>query len=186
MRRVIRDAGTAGATRAITAPGLLEDPAIRAAVEAEGQRAYARGLADGEARGRAEAEATGSALAASIAQAVQIARTQSDRIADDLAGRVNVIALAAANAIVGEVDQAAEGVLHRVTAALRVIDDRPVTVDVNPADAETVAAVASAEIEVRSAPDLLPGEARVTGRFADADLTWNAVWTSVKEALDVE
>lgn len=186
MRRVIRQVGVATAARPIAAPGLTQDPAVLALVEAERARAYQQGVADGEARGRAEAEATGSALAASIAQALQVARTSSERVADELAGRCNQIAVAAAAAVVGQVDAEAGGVLHRVRQALTVVDERPVTVEVHQGDVDLVQAVGGPEVTVVAAADLRPGEARIGGRWASADLTWQAVWNSVREALDVD
>ncbi len=186
MRRVMRQVGVSPSARPLGAPAAIDDPAIRPLVEDEARRAYERGLVEGEARGRAEAEATGSALAASVAQALQVARSSSDRIASELAGRCNEIALAAARMIVGEVDEAAEGIVHRVRTALAVVDERPVVVKVHPDDVEAVRTAGGHEVEVEIDPSLQRGEARVGGRWCDADLTWAAIWSQVREVLDVE
>lgn len=184
MPRVVRQAGLAAAPRSLSVPDALADPAIRHAVEQAAERAHALGVAEGEQRGRAHVEASSAALAASIEQATRVAAAASERVASELAARCDQIAMAAARALVGEVDAEVGGVLHRVRAALDVVDERPVVVHASSGDVALLAAVAGPGVEVVATEELLPGEARVAGRWAEADLTWAAVWASVQEALD--
>jgi flagellar biosynthesis/type III secretory pathway protein FliH len=58
-------------------------------------------------------------------------------------------------------------------------------VHANPADLELLTAgLASVDITVVPDPALQPGEARVVGPWAHADLTREAAWAAVREVLD--
>ncbi len=73
----------------------------------------------------------------------------------------------------------------RLLDVLDAVDDEALTVTVAPAEAEIVATAlaGTAGVEVRTDPRLAPGEARVAGRWASADLTRTALLAAVRDAL---
>lgn len=184
--RILRHVDVTVAPRAIAPPTALDDPAVDALVEREASRAYAQGFEEGQAQGRQQAEAAATALASSVEHALATALQASAALADELSARLRGLAIEVAEAVVGELDPSDNGLVNRIEQALRVIDDRPLTVEVGPDDLEAVQRVCPPEVEVVAATDLARGEARVAGKWADADLTWQAVWSSVREVLDAE
>lgn len=184
--RVLHGVDLNQSPRAISPPATIDDPAVLALVEREVARAHADGLREGQALGRAESQAAAGALAASVEKSLHVAAAAAETLTDHLAGRISGLAVDVATAVVGAFEFADNGVLGRVEQALRVIDDRPLTIHAHADDVAMLEDVCPPEVEVQAVHDLQRGEARVTGRWADADLTWDAVWTSVREVLDVE
>jgi len=169
-----------GADRAV------HDPQVVAALQQAAAEAYARGRADGadEVRRSAAADAARAAdgLRAALADGLQALRAHQAAAADDT---LELACEIAANLLGREPSDGGAALAARLLDVLDAVDDEAVTVTVGPAEAETVAIAlaGTAGVEVRTDPRLAPGEARVAGRWASADLTRTALLAAVRDAL---
>jgi len=185
LRRVLRQAEPVGAPRVLIAPSAADDPTLRAILAQEVDAAYQRGRTEGEVAGRMATEAESQRIAQALRAAVETANELAAATEAALAARLRDLAVEVATAVVGELPEEQLNLVTRVTEAIEALDDRPLTVLVNPGNVDLVNAARVLDVEVVGDPLLGPGEARIHGRFGDADLTWQAVWHAVREALDV-
>lgn len=185
-QRVLHDVDVVAAPRAISPPASIDDPAVQALVQRSVEAARVAGMQEGLAQGRAQADQAAASLAASIERAVHQAAASSAAIADHLAARITGLAVEIASRVVADLDPSGTGIVARVDEALHVLDDRPLVVHVHRDDLALVQAACPPEVEAVVEASLQPGEARIEGRWADADLTWNSIWGSVREVLDAE
>lgn len=172
------------ARRRLAAPDPALDPFTRAQAEAAASAAYERGLADGAAAAAAAGERVAAAVAAAAERVV--AELRAGRAAQ-AAADVD-LAAALAEALLGrEPDDGGKALLRRVREALAAVDDAPLRVWVHPSDEPFVAAtVGGAEVSVHADPGLAPGEARVSGPWAEVDLTRAAAWQTLRAVLEAE
>ena len=77
-------------------------------------------------------------------------------------------------------------VLNRLREALERLDERELTISVNPEDVAMVSQGLSTELglTISGDPSLAPGEARIRGGWSHADLTHAAAWAAVQNAVD--
>ena len=165
------------------------DPVLRQQVDRLVEDAYARGLADGRTEGRAEAltarDAAVSALAGACAQTLAEARQL--RVAH--AGDVTSLAAEIARFVLGrEPHDGGQALLARIREALADIDDAPITVQASTTDVAllTTALADVHDLSVVAAADLAPGEARLVGRWASAQITHASCWDRLAEVLDAD
>lgn len=152
------------------------DPAQEAAA------AYERGVADGVAQERSE----GLALAAAFRQALGDAAATRRAEAQEQAAALLRTALELAERIVGHAPHDDGAALEtRVRAALAEVDDEPLELAVHPVDAARLGAVTATDprLELTTDPSLRPGEAKLRGRWAEADLTRAAAVAAATSAL---
>jgi flagellar assembly protein FliH len=192
VSRLVRSPVVVGAP--VDLRGLREDPlaaydgdldACLAAVEAG---AYERGRQDGMRVGYDLALADQSQLTALVERSLDAAIAHLRTVCEQDAARVTALAMEIARAVVGR-EPHDEGVTlaARVRQALETVDDRPLVLAVHPDD---VAALGSAlsdvgGLEVVADASLAPGEGRLHGRWAEADLTRSAAWLAIQRALAV-
>ncbi len=166
---------------------LTADPVVAAEIEA----AYRRGTEDGRARALEEESARLAALTAeahdALRAAVEDARRRLAAAVEDSAAAVLRIALDVAETIVGSLEPATvEALTDRILEALDAIDDEDLSVAVHP-DRLDVVAAGLAEVpgvSIQPDPSLGPGEAKLRGRWARADLTIAAAFRNLRETLD--
>lgn len=165
------------------------DPALDAftqqRVDAAATAAYERGHRDGAAAATTAAEASADRFVAAVDHASReiLAELRAMRAADASAD----VALASqiAEVVLGrEPHDGAQALLGRVEDALAAVDDLPLVVSVHPDDAAVIAAGLRAEgVRVEADPTLDAGEARIDGPWARAELTRQAAWDAVHDAL---
>jgi flagellar biosynthesis/type III secretory pathway protein FliH len=172
------------AVHRLGAPQATLDASTMAVVDAKVAEATARAYADGEAAGRAAAVAA----ADRAAQAVQAAvgqvhaelvaqREQATRLQLDVAAEL-------AEAVIGRVPaDDALAVLARVESAMALLDDPELTLHLHPDDHAVLAERRIAGVTVRADPSVSPGDARITGAHAGAELTRTALLAAVVEAV---
>jgi flagellar biosynthesis/type III secretory pathway protein FliH len=164
-------------------PGALPEE-VRALLAREVEAAHERGRAEGRREGRELARAELEMLGASVRQAIEegLARLSAWREAE--AARTVELALALARHVVGRESLTGAEVAERVRRALAEIDDGPLEVAVHPDQLETVgAALAGEPVTIRPEVALELGEARVEGPWASAELTFEAAFEVLREAL---
>jgi flagellar biosynthesis/type III secretory pathway protein FliH len=195
MSRVITTArlGTGAAHQlAAVRPDEL-DPTVRALVAAAAEEAYGRGLREGEVRGAAAAETRavglvdqlGAGVSAALERAAQAARTERDETVES----AFELALAMAAAILGhEPHDGGAAVAARVRETLGLLEDPSPVVRVHPDDRDVLArALADVRgVTVEADPTLVPGEARITGGWAEADLTHATAFAAIRRDLGVD
>jgi flagellar biosynthesis/type III secretory pathway protein FliH len=176
------------ATRAISleAPPAALDETTRRAVDAAVSDAYARGVAEGRSEGRAEAARDHERAVEAITAAAREAAAALQAVRGEQAETLVDLAAAIAEAVIGrEPHDGGRALLARVRGALAATDDGPLTVHASPQDIEVIAAgLAAVEVQVLPDPALQPGEARVAGPWAHAELTHAAAWAAIREVLD--
>jgi flagellar biosynthesis/type III secretory pathway protein FliH len=176
------------ATRAISleAPPAALDETTRRAVEAAVSDAYARGLAEGRSEGRAEAARDHERAIGAITAAARDAAAALQAVRGEQAEALVDLAAAIAEAVIGrQPHDGGRALLARVRDALAGMDDGPLTVHASPQDIEVIAAgLRGVDVEVLPDPALQPGEARVAGPWARAELTHAAAWDAIREVLD--
>jgi flagellar biosynthesis/type III secretory pathway protein FliH len=99
---------------------------------------------------------------------------------------IAALALEMARAVVGrEPHDDGVALAVRLRDVLASVDDRPLHVAVQPGDAEMVRQALADVDGLVVVPDgsMGPGEARVHGRWAEADVTRSAAWTALQRAL---
>jgi flagellar biosynthesis/type III secretory pathway protein FliH len=185
LSRVLRRPILAHHARRLEAPeprALPEE--VRVLIEREVEAAYERGRAEGRREGRELAQAELETLDASIRRAIEagLARLSAWREAE--AARTVELALALARHVVDRESLTGAEVAERVRRALAAIDDGPLEVAVHPDQVEAVAAALAGEpVTVRPEAALALGEARVEGPWASAELTFEAAFEVLREAL---
>ena len=191
MSRLVRDAVLA--PQAIDVRG-REDPfaayggdvdACLAGVEAA---AYERGRQDGMRVGYELAMADQSQLTALVERSLAVAVAHLQAVCEQDAHRITALALEIARAVVGrEPHDGGIALVARVREALATVDDRPLHLGVAPEDVPALTqALADVDgLTVAPDPTLTPGEGRLHGRWAEADLTRGAAWLAIQRALAI-
>lgn len=183
MNRVIRNASLATAPQAFGpgAPVLIDDYMSQFIDQARAE-AFAAGRQEGVDAGRADlAEVAGrieAALSVAAADLVQM-RTECVRSAVD-AG------LEVAEFILGRAPHGdGPDLAPRIEAALNKLDDEELVITVHPQDWDAISAAVRLPngVTMESDPSLRPGEARISGRWASAELTREAALSVVREVL---
>jgi flagellar biosynthesis/type III secretory pathway protein FliH len=160
--------------------------AVQALVAAAATGAYDRGRREGMEQGAAATAAQATALAGPVADAIERGIEQLLFLRDAEHGELLELAAAIARAVTGgEPSAGGQQLLQDVAAALDALDDAPLAVVVNPRDVQVLAAGLTGRpgISVVEDATLEPGEALVRGPWAVAELTRDARWSAVAEAL---
>jgi flagellar biosynthesis/type III secretory pathway protein FliH len=137
-------------------------------------------------QGAAAAAARGAALAGPVADALERGIEQLLFLRDAEHGELLELAAAIARVVTGgEPSAGGQQLLQDVAAALDALDDAPLAVVVNPRDVQVLAGGLTGRpgISVVEDATLEPGEALVRGPWAVAELTRDARWSAVAEAL---
>lgn len=186
MSRVLHRPGMAAAPRVVAPVEPALDPVLRELVDRAAAAAYERGLVDGRHAGREDGRREladlGSALTRSIGELVAAVRAMK---VEQAHGTVELATAIAAHVLDREPGDGAQALLARIRAWLAEVDDRPLRVGVNPADAAVVAGALAGQdgVEVLPDPQLAVGEARLTGAWSAAELLRAARWEQVHAAL---
>ncbi len=130
--------------------------------------AYARGVDDGREAARQQLVSAASALQAALEQGRAQLRQEFDRQRDELVR----LAVEMATLVLGH-DQHDGGaaLLTRLQEALSILDDSDLVISMNEVDLPLAAQIDAAGVTVIADATLQPGEARITGQWAQADLT---------------
>ena len=182
---VLRGATTSG-RRALTLPGDVVDPTLAARLEEAREEGRQQGLEEGRREGERNARRRLDRLAASIGEALDGAREEARQARAAQADEVVALALEAARTVLArEPSQGAADALARVERALADLDEARLTVQVARDAVDEVAEALSArtDVVVTGDPRLRSGEARVRGAHALVDLSDEAVWQAVADAL---
>ena len=162
------------------------DPGVRAAIDQAAAGAYERGLADGAAAERQRARELDDSVAGAITNQLAAATDELRGLQDAAAAAFVSAALELAEFVLGHAAHDGGSALEgRLSTALAAIADDRLVVTVAPDDHRRIddALAGVADLAVSSDPSLSPGEARVAGRWARADLTRRAALDAAKEAL---
>jgi flagellar biosynthesis/type III secretory pathway protein FliH len=126
------------------------------------------------------------ALARPVAEAIEGGIEQLCSLRDTQHAEVLELAVAIARAVTGgEPTAGGQQLLQDVAAALDTLDDAPLVVAVNARDLQLLVdgLAGRSGVSVIEDATLEPGEARVRGPWALAELTRDALWSAVAEAL---
>lgn len=183
----------AGPRRLGAAPREELDPVVRATVEQARAEAYARGHQDGYAEGRAETERASAeriaALGAAIEAALHRAAMEVRATGGATVAATIDLALAIAEHVVGrEPHDGGAAISEQVRQALEELEDPAPTVCVHPGDTAvvTTALASHRAVAVEPDPTLRPGEARIRGDWARAELTYDAAFTAMRRELGAD
>jgi flagellar biosynthesis/type III secretory pathway protein FliH len=160
--------------------------AVHALVAAAAAGAFDRGRREGIEQGAAVAAARAAALAGPVAEAIERGVEQLLFLRDAEHAELLELAAAIARAVTGaEPSAGGKQLLQDVAAALDALDDAPLVVVVNPRDLKVLADGLTGRPGVSVVEDatLEPGAALVRGPWALAELTRDARWSAVAEAL---
>ncbi len=150
--------------------------------------AYERGRQDGMRVGYELALADQSQLTSLVEAALGSAVARLQAVCEQDAQRITALALEIARAVVGrEPHDDGLALAGRVREALATVDDRPLQLGVHPDDVAGLSRALAdvAGLTVAPDPTLTPGEGRLHGRWAEADLTRGAAWLAIQRALAV-
>lgn len=150
-------------------------------------QAYERGKRDGMAAGAKATDEAIDRLGATIESAVQGALAELRALQSDRISRLIGEALAIAEFVVGHsASVTTETLVMRIESVLSALDDEPLEIHVAPTEVDSVTEALGTGDTVRVVADstLAPGEARVSGPWANADLTKEAAFAAVREALE--
>jgi flagellar biosynthesis/type III secretory pathway protein FliH len=148
--------------------------------------AYERGYGDGLRDGRRDAGAMVEATAGGLRDALEASASHLAELRLVQAEALVGTAIEIAEAVLGAAPPVDRAVLtERLRRALTALDDDPLTVYLHPGDREVFGEALTARFGVVTAddPSLAPGEARVAGPWARADLTREAALSVIREAL---
>ena len=167
-------------------PDLGLPEAVQALISTAAREAFDRGRREGIEAGTIAAARQAAALAGPVAEAIEGGIEQLRSLRD--AGHAELLELAAAIARAvtgGELNAGGPQLLQDVTAALDALDDAPLVVVVHPRDLQllVVGLTGRPGISVVEDATLEPGEALVRGPWAVAELTRDALWSTVAESL---
>ncbi len=187
MSRLLSRPEVRAAGRPLSEPDPSADPYTLRAVEEASDAAYERGRAEGRREALEEARQLGDEAGARAAAGAQAAitdlTTELREFRHEQSSTVTDLARGIAEVVLGrEPHDGGHALLRRCQEALAALDDTPLVVHANPADATVLRGVLDADVV--DDPALSLGEARVRGTWGRADLTRAAAWELVGEALE--
>jgi len=189
LSRVLAAPAVAARRVELAAPGPALDDYTEELVARRSAEAYARGMADGAVQAQEQARAGAREVAARVLAGVDaVGQAAAGQVREVLAARADEVvdlALAVATEVLGrEPHDGGLALAARVADALAHLDDPTLRVAVSPVDADVVAsALPGSAVTVVADASLAPGEARLAGEWARADLTREAIWATVQEVL---
>lgn len=192
MPEVLRLDVAADAVRSLTGPTPVLDPTTAAVVEQAVAEAQRRAYAEGEAAGRRAAVDEATSAATRIVTALGGA---IDQLMAELAGQREAattaslqLARVVAAAVVGATPPPeALALSDRIHDAVRLLDDDPLQVRVNPADAAALEGLLSEpRLALVADASVAAGDARVVGQHGGAELTRAALLDAALEVLGGE
>jgi flagellar biosynthesis/type III secretory pathway protein FliH len=182
LNRVIRNASVSPAPAYGKEGPQFLDGATAELVESARAAAFEAGRREGFAAGRSDMEGAVSRVTGALRDAV---RLLGELRARDIDQTISV-ALEVAQFVVGQLPPDEGGALAaRIRAAIAGLDDEDVVIAIHPQDWDAVSAVVAlpAGVTIERDPSLRPGEARIRGRWATADLTREAAIQIAREVL---
>ncbi len=183
MNRVIRNAAVATATPAFGKQGRqFVDDWTAELIEQARAEAFEAGRREGVAAGRSDVEGAVSRLDSALNSAVRnLTELRANAVAETIGAALDV-----AEFVVGTVPNA-EGaeVAERIRNAIGALDDEAMVVSIHPQDWDTVSTMVRLPngVTMERDPSLRPGEARIEGRWATAELTREAALEVAREVL---
>ena len=183
MNRVIRNATVAAAPPAFGRGGLqFVDDATAELIEQAKAEAFEAGRREGFASGRADMEGAISRVDTALHNAVRdLARYRAESVNETIDAAIEV-----ARFVMGQLPtDAVEAMVSRINDAIHDLDDEDMSVAIHPQDWDAVSSMVRlpAGITMDRDPSLRPGEARIVGRWATADLTRDAALEVAREVL---
>ena len=180
MNRVIRRPTVTPDARAIGGghPGAFDAPSVETATSVA--------FEEGRLAGRAEAAESVRELALAVNDAVDRAVSDLQQVRADAVSRWVEAAIEIAEFLIDSVpEQAAQSLLSRLEDALDQITDSPLEIHICATDLELVDQIfgSRSDISVIVEAGLRPGEARITGSAASADMTRATALAAVRRAL---
>jgi flagellar biosynthesis/type III secretory pathway protein FliH len=153
--------------------------------------AHRRGFAEGLEAGRRQAEAAVAEARRTAIEAIEAAAAKTlaglGAAARRATGSVLDLSIAMAETVVAATELApGERLCSLLPEVLDQLEDDSLVIRLNPRDAVPVARLleGNERLKVVSDPNLSPGEAMLDGRWAKADLTFDAAFSRLREALD--
>lgn len=182
MSRVLRQPSVGPAVPLLGDERWATSPEVTARLDEAREHGRAEGRAAGLAEGRGELDQ----LAAAVGRAVDAAVAgHRDERAAEAAATVE-LALRIAREVAGAtIDEHGRALATRIRDVLARVDDGPLVVTVAPSRRAVLeqAMAERTDVEVVADAGLGDDEARVTGPWVDADLTADARWQAVAEAV---
>jgi flagellar biosynthesis/type III secretory pathway protein FliH len=152
--------------------------------------AHSRGFAEGLEAGKRGAEAAVAEARRTAIEAIEVATTKTlaglAAASRRATGDVLDLSIAMAETVVAATELIpGERLRSLLPEVLDQLDDDSLVVRLNPGDAGPVSRLldSNGRLRVVSDPNLGPGEAMLDGRWARADLTFDAAFSRLREAL---
>ena len=161
---------------------MLIDDYMSQVIEQAQAEAFEAGRSEGLAAGRAEtAEAAGRVEAALAAAASELVRMRTECVREAVDAGLEVAEFVLGRAAHDDGDTLAP----RIEAALSNLDDEELVVTIHPQDWDAISTAVRLPngVTLERDPSLRPGEARISGRWATAELTREAAFSVVREVL---
>jgi flagellar biosynthesis/type III secretory pathway protein FliH len=185
LNRVIRNAAVAAAPPAFgNGNGGLRfvDDSTAQLIEEARAEAFAAGRREGVAAGRAEMEGAIARVEVALRAAVQnLNEYRAQAVTETLDAALEVAAF-----VVGELPpDEGTSLARRIEDAIAGLDDEDMVVAIHPQDWDSVSEIVRlpSGITMERDPSLRPGEARISGRWASAELTRDAALQVAREVL---
>jgi len=182
--------GPAFASTPVRLPGPGErDPELTNSLETSWREGHDSGWREGFAAGRADLNGVAANLANTVEAMADAYRRTCAQAKAALAASLIEIAEDLVIGVLGHrPDAATAGLVERLGNALALIDDGPLTIVVHPSTLEVItpvldSSVSTMPIEARADERLRPGEARIEGPWASAELTWPKLVEAARQAL---
>jgi flagellar biosynthesis/type III secretory pathway protein FliH len=154
--------------------------AAPATIEELEEAAYARGVEAGRSMAADRMMAASDAIRDAVEARREELRQEFDRQQQELLD----VAVRLAEVVLGHAQHDGGEVLaRRIRRHVDQIDDARLTVALNPADADLIYNLGLTDIEVAADSSLRPGEARVIGEWARADITFSAALEALREVI---
>lgn len=182
MNRVIRNASLAAAPAYGNGGLQFVDDSTAELIDRVRAEAFEAGRREGFAAGRADVQGSVARVDGALRDAVgNLAELRAAAIDETL-----TVALEIAEFVVGKLPpDEGRALATRIADAVANLDDENIIVAIHPQDWDTVAELVRLPngVTIRRDPALRPGEARIAGRWATAELTREAALQVAREAL---
>lgn len=183
MSRVIRNAAVTTARPAFRQDGLqFLDDATAELIEQVRAEAFEAGRSEGFSAGRADMEGAVSRVDTALRAAVRdLDEYRTRAVAETVDAALEIAAF-----VVGQLPgDEGRAIAARIDDAIRGLDDEDVVVSIHPQDWDAVKELVRLPngVSMERDPSLRPGEARIVGRWATADLTRDAALAVAREVL---